>query len=157
MKKIKIYLDTSIISMLTATDDLSMQEVTEKFFLQNKNQNFYISELVMAELLRTKNEERRLCIINSLKNFSFEVLKINDDIKNLADEYIKRDIIPQKYYDDAVHISIATYYEMDVIVSWNFKHIVQRNTKICTKAINLLFGYKEVDIESPWEMINYEN
>ncbi len=75
------------------------------------------------------------------------------DSVELASKYIKEGIIPKKYIDDAFHIAIASVNNLDAIVSWNFKHIVKLKTRREVKAVNLLLGYKEIEIVSPQEVI----
>jgi len=58
-----------------------------------------------------------------------------------------------KYEDDALHIAIASVNNLDVIVSWNYKHIVKLKTKREVTGINALLGYKEIEIYSPLEVI----
>ncbi|MEW5759123.1 MAG: hypothetical protein AB1755_06660 [Candidatus Omnitrophota bacterium] len=53
-----------------------------------------------------------------------------------------------------MHIAVASVNNIDAIVSWNFKHIVKLKTKKEVTGINLLLGYKEIDIYSPWEVVN---
>ena len=73
--------------------------------------------------------------------------------QELSRKYIAQGIIPEKYEDDAFHIAIASVNDIDVILSWNFEHIVKLKTKRETVAINLLMGYKEIDIYSPLEVV----
>jgi len=70
----------------------------------------------------------------------------------LAKKYIDEDIIPEDYLDDALHIAIAILYQIDILVSWNFKHLVNPVTRRGINAINMLKGYKQVDIVSPEEL-----
>jgi len=70
--------------------------------------------------------------------------------------YIANGIIPEKYLADALHIAIASVNELDMIISMNFQHIVKRKTKIATANINALNGYREVEILTPMEVIEYE-
>ena len=69
--------------------------------------------------------------------------------------YIKEGIIPVKYQDDAFHIAIATVNNMDAILSWNFQHIVKLKTKREVVGINLIMGYRPIDIYTPWEVVDY--
>lgn len=78
------------------------------------------------------------------------------EIENLASLYIKNKIIPQRYEEDAIHIAVAVINDLDVIVSWNFKHIVKVKTKLSVNGINRMEGYKEIEIYSPMEVIDYE-
>jgi hypothetical protein len=63
-------------------------------------------------------------------------------------------VIPAKYRTDGLHIATAAVYDMDIIVSLNFTHIVKRKTKLTTPGINALRGYRSVEIYNPMEVIN---
>ncbi len=70
----------------------------------------------------------------------------------VADEYIKANIIPLRYRDDAFHLAIATCYDLDVLVSWNMRHLVKLSTRRGANAINKLYGYREIEICTPEEV-----
>ena len=80
------------------------------------------------------------------------MLEVPEEAKELAQAYIDNDIIPEDYLPDALHIAITTLYELDILVSWNFEHLVNTETRRKIKGINLLKGYKEIDIVSPEEL-----
>jgi hypothetical protein len=75
---------------------------------------------------------------------------------DLADSYMKRNIVTTKYYADALHIAIATVLGVDVLVSWNFKHIVNLNKIKLFNSVNLQEGYPLIEIRTPKEVINNE-
>lgn len=80
-------------------------------------------------------------------------MEINNDIELLADSYVKAGAISYKYYNDAVHIACATYFQADILVSWNFKHIVNYHRILKYNSINLLNGYRILEIRNPKEVI----
>jgi len=90
-----------------------------------------------------------------------EFIEITPDAIYLADKYITENVVGKTSRDDCIHIALATINRADVLISWNFKHIV--NYKRIYKrirgynAVNLKFGYPMIEIRSPQEMINYEN
>ncbi len=88
-----------------------------------------------------------------IEKYNLIPLEIDEEIENLANLYIQNKIIPQKYEADAVHIAVAVINDLDVIVSWNFEHIVKLKTKLAVNGINKMEGYKEVEIYSPMEVI----
>ena len=88
-----------------------------------------------------------------MEQFILESLPQTDEVEILADRYVDQKIIPAKHYDDALHIAIASVYNLDAIVSWNFEHMVKFKTKREVQAVNTLMGYKTVQICSPQEMI----
>ena len=78
-----------------------------------------------------------------MKDFSkdeLSLLKLNEDVNNLALKYISEAVVSEKYFGDAMHIAIATIYDVDILVSWNFKHIVNYNRIKKFNAINLKEG-----------------
>ena len=91
-----------------------------------------------------------------IKDYGITVLPPNDEIHPLADIYVSEGIIPRKYRDDAVHIATASVYGMDIIISWNFKHIVKRKTILMTNLINARESYRQISIHSPSEVIDYD-
>lgn len=69
---------------------------------------------------------------------------------------MKAEIVTGRYEDDAFHVTIATVINCDLIVSWNFKHIVNFDKIPMYSAVNLLNGYKPIAIYSPLEVVGYE-
>jgi len=82
---------------------------------------------------------------------------VDDEILNLRDLFISAGIVGEKRADDAGHVAAAIVGGADLIVSWNFKHIVHFDKIRLYNAISLLNGYREIDIHSPTEVIDYED
>ncbi len=87
--------------------------------------------------------------------FSIDGILIDKTVIQLADEYQQRKILTPKFYDDGVHIALATIAEADVLVSWNFKHIVKFDKIRLFNAVNLFYGYKPLQIYSPREVTTH--
>ena len=75
--------------------------------------------------------------------------------EQLAETYLKRRILTSNFFDDALHIALASVAEVDVLVSWNFKHIVHFDKIRMFTAVNMELGYKPLQIYSPREVTNY--
>lgn len=84
---------------------------------------------------------------------------VKSDIEtvNLAKKYIEEKVVGITSYFDCLHIALATIHNANILVSWNFKHIVNVVRIIGYNAVNLAEGYKPIDIRSPRELINYED
>jgi len=82
-----------------------------------------------------------------------EVLSVNEEIDRVADKYIAEGIIPPVYRDDALHIAVTSVKGLDILVSWNFKHLVKHKTRVEVTGVNTLLGYNAIDICTPWEVI----
>ena len=157
MKKQKLYLDTTIINF-ALDDEISVHErdITQVLCSQIKQSKYkaFVSDVVMQELLNTPNEIKRQKLLDCAKSLVLEQpLALTDEIHVLADKYISEKIIPVKYRDDALHIAICTVNDIDVLVSWNFEHLVKHKTRMEVFGINMLLGYKIIDLCTPQEVI----
>jgi hypothetical protein len=76
----------------------------------------------------------------------------------MAKIYIRKGIIPVKMEDDALHIAVSAYYEMDILLSWNYKHLANVFKKKRIMAVNLEEGYgKLLEMTTPWEVLQDDN
>jgi hypothetical protein len=79
-----------------------------------------------------------------------------DEAFELADAYLKRGILGPGSYADAAHVALATTGNADILVSWNFRHIVNLGRIWIFNAVNLEEGYGTLEIRSPKEVLDYE-
>ena len=84
-----------------------------------------------------------------------EILEVGDEALELLASYQKRQILGSKYRNDMLHIALATVAEVDILVSWNFRHIVRFDKIRLFNAVNLEFGYKRLEIYSPRGVTTY--
>ena len=105
-----------------------------------KDYNVIISEITEKELKDTKDIERKAKLLNLVREI--EVVEATKECIQLAKEYVKENIIPLRYEDDAIHIAVATINDVDILVSWNFRHIVKYETKKRVKGVNIVNGGK---------------
>jgi hypothetical protein len=112
--------------------------------------DFSISNLVMFEILNTPDSVRR----EELKSLveGFPVLEADEESSALAEEYVRRGIIPDHYIADAEHVAIASVNRMDYLCSWNFRHLVKVSTRREVNLLNALQGYGPVEIIAPPEL-----
>ena len=116
------------------------------------NYDAYISEQVLVEINKAE-ETKTKDLMDLIGALPLESLPLSEDIEELADKYVEEEIIPLKYRDDALHIAIASANNLDVIVSWNFNHMVKLKTKQGVIAVNSLLGYKSIEIITPEEVV----
>ena len=76
----------------------------------------------------------------------------NKWVKDLAESYIEKEIFSEKYIDDARHVAMVSYYKISYLVSWNYKHMVKVKTRKIVNSVNILKGFKEIEIVSPLEL-----
>ena len=150
-KKIKVYLDTSVISALFDDRNPERQDLTKRFFDEIESFKVYISEVVLAEIDDTKDVQLKSKLRTTA--VSFEILSIDEEVRRLANEYVKHGAIPSEYSEDALHIAISTLDGIDYLLSWNFRHIVRVKTRRIVDMVNLSLGYPDLKIATPAELI----
>ena len=149
MKKLKVYLDTSIINFLYIKDSPDFMQETEVFFnniLAKDKISAYISNVVIDEINQTKNVEHRNKLLETFNKYkNIETLIAEDNIVNeiafLSDNYIKNGIIPSTKVADSLHIAYSTFFQMDILLSWNFKHLANINKEHKIITLNRTLGY----------------
>jgi len=86
-----------------------------------------------------------------------EKVAVTPDVLKLAHEYVNENVVGESSLDDCIHIATASIYNVDLLVSWNFKHIVNVYRIRGYNSVNMKFGYKILEIRSPKEIVGYEN
>ncbi|MDP9750395.1 type II toxin-antitoxin system VapC family toxin [Thermoanaerobacter pentosaceus] len=155
----KIYLDSSVISFLEAHDAPDKMEITRKWwneYLLKGKYKVYISDLTLAEIADCSEPKKKMLLSYIQKYNAFVKIFSNKKTEELARVYVEQKVIPQKYIDDAVHIALAVINRLDIIVSWNFKHMVKSKTIQEVNKINRRYGYPYIDIISPLNLIKEE-
>ena len=152
--KQRIYIDTSVVG---GYFDEEFKETTRLLFdrLEQGEVIFIISDLLDLELLNAPVNVSRL-----LHNYSadkFNRVELTEEAIKLAAAYISEKVVGQTSLEDCRHIALATINRVDVLASWNFKHIVNLNRIKGYNSVNLKMGYPMIEIRSPKDLINYEN
>ena len=147
----KLYLDTSVYG---GYYDEVFCDPTKKFFsvANENNLTIYYSSFVKEEIDDAHDS------ISEKLNYVMDLIKkkgelnFSNEISNLANHYIVSGVLSKKSLMDARHIALATYYDMDFIISWNFKHMI--NKKDDLNVINLRLGEKFIKICTPHDFLN---
>ena len=152
MKRQRVYIDTSIVGGFF---DVEFEKETKILFqqLENKEIIFVISNLLREELKSAPDNVKNL--LDNYSNDNFEIVILTDEAKELADQYIAENVVGKTSLDDCRHIAIATINKVDVLVSWNFKHIVNLTRIKGYNAVNMKNGYITLEIRNPKDLIDY--
>jgi hypothetical protein len=114
-----------------------------------------LSELLELELAAAPPRVRD--VFHELKALAAPPLPVTAETLGLADRYAAHAIVPPRFRNDMVHIALATIANADILVSWNFRHIVRFDKIRAFNAANLEAGYKALAIHSPREVASYES
>lgn len=151
----KIYVETSVWNFLRAEDVPERRKITERYFARAKDYDLFTSPLTLREINRAPGDIRNE-LIAFIDKYEPEIYDDEPTVYLLAKEYIKRGIFPAKYEEDALHVAFASYFNANILLSWNFRHIVKYKVKIEVKSVNIVQGYSTPDIISPEEIIDYD-
>lgn len=150
MKRLRIYIDTSVVGGCLdagfADDSCALLEMARRGGVA-----LLVSDLLAAELMRAPAEVQAVYI--GLPESAMERTERSHETERLRDLYLVAGIVGPASAQDAHHVAIATVAGADVIVSWNFKHLVHFDKIRGFNAVNLREGYSPVEIRSPKEMV----
>lgn len=156
--KIRVYLDTSVISYLDQQDMPDRMKETQEVWkiLKSDKYEVIISNLAIQEVNECA-EEKRKTLLSYLAEMNYERCSVDEKTEELAKMIIDEGVLNPKSYDDATHIACAVMNNASIILSWNFKHLVNYKTingvrQICFKK-NL---NRIIDICSPYVLLENE-
>ena len=122
---------------------------------ENNEIVFVMSDLLDLELLEAPEQVRQL--LEKYSADKFERVALTADANQLANAYITEKVVGKTSLEDCRHIALATINRVDVLASWNFKHIVNLDRIKGYNSVNLRLGYPMIEIRSPKDLIKYGN
>jgi hypothetical protein len=150
LKRLRLYADTSVFG---GYFDVEFSADTRKLFDEINSGRFIlvVSATTLRELARAPDEVNRL--LNEIPDDFVERISITEEMQSLRDGYVRAEVVGSSSLLDAEHIAAATVADVNLIVSWNFKHIVHFEKIRGYHAVNLMRGYRQIPIHSPKEVI----
>lgn len=149
MRKIRAYVDTSVFG---GVEDEVFAVSSRRFFERVHGGEFtvLISQITVDEL--TGAPARVQCVLRELTSDSLTLVPTGSDAMALAQAYLDANILGSSSVADALHVATATVAGADLILSWNFRHIVNYDRIHKYNGVNALKGYPPIEIHSPMEM-----
>ncbi len=155
-----VYIETSVISYYTARPSRDLivaahQQITHEWWRKALPRcEPYISDVVLREAERgdATAAERRLDAVAAIP-----ILEVTPDIFELARSYASALKLPEHSLPDAYHLAIASFHGMDILVTWNCRHIATTDTRRFVSAVNLERGIETPDICTPEEAMEFSN
>ena len=148
--KIRIYVDTSVIG---GCEDEEFQEHSRRLMggFVRGDYMLVLSNLTLQELAAAPGPVRRH--LAQVPDEHIEALQLGEEARELAQAYVSAGVMSQSMLADAQHIAIATVARVDVLVSWNFKHVVNLLRIHGFNSVNLRRGYPMLEIRAPREVL----
>ena len=149
MVKLRVYADSSVFG---GTEDEEFAAASQHFFERIEKGKFLlvVSAEVLRELELAPGTVRK--VLESLPPDVVESVPVGPEVTALADAYVAAGVLGPASKSDAIHVAAATVARADVIVSWNFRHIVNLDRIRRYNGVNALNGYPPVEIRSPAEL-----
>ena len=151
--KLRVYADSSVIGGIFDDEFEEWSQKLLRDFIEGQK-ILVISDLMLREIEDAPDNVR--AVLDEIPNENKEYITLNDDAKSLAQKYIEEGAISKKHLVDAQHIALATIQKIDVLVSWNFQHIVNLRRIRLYNAVNLKYGYHIIEIRTPREVLDEE-
>jgi len=150
MKKLRIYLETSVIGDFDAATERGA--MTREFFrLMKAHADEY--ELIVSPMLLEEIDaapvEKQTGLLSILRSLDYLEVPIQDEANKLAKQYIAARVLNKKHINDLTHVAYAVLNRCDYIVSWNMKHIVRAKTMSGVQAFNRSNNYHSPNFVTP--------
>ncbi len=147
--KPRIYTDTSVMG---GCEDDEFREPSRRLLeaFVGGDLTLVLSELTLRELEAAPEGVRM--VLGRVPQAQIELLSLSSEAEELAAAYLEDGAIGARMRADALHIALATVARVDVLVSWNFKHIVNLKRIHAYNAVNLKKGYPLLEIRTPREV-----
>ena len=149
--KMRVYTDTSVIGGCE-DDEFSAPSGRLMDRFTRGEMTLTLSSLTMRELEAAPQRVRD--ILRAVPPQHTEMLDLSDEAEQLAARYIECGVLSPRMLADALHIAVATLAEVDVLVSWNFKHVVNLRRIHAYNEVNRNMGYGTLDIRTPREVVD---
>ena len=149
--KDRIYLDCSVYG---GYYDKEFEEQTLPLFksIMKGDYRVLVSDTLTTEISQAPNRVQK--VLADIPGFYKEDVQSNNKVRELAREYVKKNIISLKHWNDTMHIATATVFQSRVLVSWNFKHIVNFERIGLYNDVNIKQGYMPIQILTPLSFTN---
>ena len=148
--KLRIYLDTSVFGAFQDDRLPDRQTATQEFWARLTDFDAATSDLARQELAQAPDESLRRRLLEMLAQVT--VHPVTAEMRQLALKYVDAAAFGSAVLNDAIHVAAAVLTHQDVLVSWNFKHLVNRRRRAVVNQVNVLSGLPMIEIVAPPEV-----
>jgi len=148
--KLRVYLDTSVLSAYLDDRLPQRQDDTRQFWERREEFELCTSTIAQGELRRTEPEALRQRLLEVLAELT--LYELTAEMRQLASLYVRHGVFTWKMRRDALHVAAATLLRQDVLVSWNFAHLVNRRRRVLLSQMNADLGLRTPEILAPPEL-----
>jgi predicted nucleic acid-binding protein len=148
--KLRVYLDTSVFSAYFDDRVTDRQRETHAFWARLSEFDIATSDLARRELEQAPEARQRRRLLGLLKGFTIHA--ITDEMERVADYYVEAGVFTITMRNDALHVAAAVLTRQDILLSWNFRHLVNRTRRAKINETNAFRGLPAIEILAPPEL-----
>ena len=150
MERLRVYADTSVFG---GCFDEEFEEESRALFTMAESDEILllISPLLVQELAYAPADVRN--VLATLQSHSIELVEETNEARVLSEQYLRAGVVKHGQMNDALHVALATVHHADILLSWNFKHMVHFDKIRGFAAVNIEAGYGPIEIRSPLEFV----
>ena len=148
--KLRVYLDTSVFSAYYDQRMPERRSLTQAFWLRLDEFDVATSELTREELTQTSDPAQRRRLTGLLKGF--RLVELTLEMRELAARYLAGGVFSGLMLNDALHVAAAVLDRQDILLSWNFRHLVNRRRRAMVNEINISLSLPTIEIVAPPEV-----
>lgn len=156
MASTRLYVDSSVWNAAFDEHVPEMHALTHEFLNRLAVETWaeaLVSDVVLQELAGAP-KQRLEQLGQLLTRIAPTRLDFDEEAATLADAYIQHGVLSVGHLEDAKHVAVATVAEVDALVSWNYRHLVNRRRREAFNGVNAILGYRPIDIVSPPEVFD---
>jgi len=145
-----LYLDTSVVSALRDDRTPERQTMSQEFWNRLNEFAVFTSTVLTDEITLTPDADRRRELLELVSRV--RVVGLTTEIGELAGRYVAFGVFGPADMNDSIHVAAAVLGGADILVSWNFRHLVNRRRRGLINSINAQLGHRSIEILSPPEV-----
>ena len=145
-----LYLDTSVVSALCDDRTPERQTMSREFWNRLNEFSVFTSTVLSDEIRLTPDGDRRRELLELVTRV--RLVSLTSEIGELAGRYVAFGVFRPADMNDSLHVAAAVLGGADILVSWNFRHLVNRRRRGMINSINAQLGHPSIEILSPPEV-----
>ena len=151
----KVYIETTIPSFYFShrkkPEMIALMQWTREWWDRSRSIYEIVSSTAVLDELMEGEHPFKKEKLSLMKNIP--LLEINDEIEQIVEVYLKRNVMPKNPTGDALHLAIASYYECDILLTWNCAHLANANKFGHIHRVNISLGLKTPILTTPLELM----
>jgi len=150
-----VYIETTVFSFYdtfrTEPEMVAMRNWTREWWQKHRSAYDAVSSVVVVDELNQGDYENKEKAVEMA--LAVEMLSVSNEVLAIAEEYMKRHLMPKEVAGDALHLALASYYGCQYLLTWNCKHLANSSKQEHIRHVNTILGLMVPTITTPMELL----